>query len=142
MSKQIYFLIIGFVGVFLILIAYILYVNLFQPQKDIIYNTGTSVGGVDQPKSLKDQQINQQSSLIQALVDKTPHIEKNFSLYYNFNDNQFVLHINLYSETQGNIDFDNFLKQNGVMSRSWFTNLVILKTPISPATTPTLSPKK
>lgn len=66
------------------------------------------------------------------LINKLPYSGNNFSLFYSFSTNQFTLYINPNNQSEGNSEFDSFLKSNDVADRSWIQNLVITTIPITP----------
>lgn len=75
---------------------------------------------------------NRQEFLVGKLIEKLPYSGANFSLYYDFSKNQFILYVNPSASSEGNAEFDAFLKQNGVESRSWIKDLVSTNTKTTP----------
>lgn len=68
-----------------------------------------------------------------GLINKLPYKGENFSFYYNFGTDQFILYIGPSASSDGNTEFNSFLKQNGVDDRSWIENLVIINKSVTPA---------
>jgi len=60
---------------------------------------------------------------IDAIYDKTPYVGNYFNLVYNESDAWFYLYIDPSSRTEGNKEFDQFLKDNGIPNRSFFKGL-------------------
>ena len=81
----------------------------------------------------KQQTQQQRQALVSQLINKVPYNGKYFSLNYNFNDAKFILTLSSNNLVQANTEFDSFLKQNGIQSRSWFTNLETYTKPFTPA---------
>ncbi len=77
--------------------------------------------------------LQQQQTLVSQLIEKVPYAGLSFSLDYDFNDAKFILTLNSNNLVQANTEFDSFLKQNGIQSRSWFTNLETYTKPFTPA---------
>jgi len=65
----------------------------------------------------------QHDTLVAKLLHKLPYSQKEFSLTYDFQTNEFYL--TLHDTTHGNTAFNAFLKQNGIQDRSWIQNLVV-----------------
>jgi len=65
------------------------------------------------------------TSAISALIEKLPHEENSFSLFYNFPDDSFSLLLNKTSTVEGEIKFENFLKQNNILDKNWLQNFTI-----------------
>jgi hypothetical protein len=81
-----------------------------------------------------DQKIlNEQGAAVSALILKTPYKGNGFSLDFNFTTGRFILILNSNNLVGANSEFDNFLKQNGVQSRTWFTNLDVYTKAPTPA---------
>lgn len=81
----------------------------------------------------QDEEKNRRSFLVGQLINQIPYNGASFSLYYNFSKNEFILYINPSTPSQGNVEFDAFLKKNGVESRSWIENLVSTSEKLTPA---------
>lgn len=77
-----------------------------------------SLSPADEEQLKRDEVINQ-------LIKKLPYLGTNFSFNYNLSINQFVLVLKTGQEQEGNTEFDKFLKDNQIDSRSWLKNLVI-----------------
>lgn len=67
-----------------------------------------------------------QDSLIGSLLNKLPYYGNNFSMNYDFNNNQFTVIIKIDKKTEGDKEFNEFLKENKILDKSWFNNLTIL----------------
>lgn len=93
---------------------------------------GASAGVPDNPAQ---RELDRRSFQVGFLIEKTPYLGKNFSLYYDQEKGLFVLYINPDNKTAGNNEFEELLKQNGVLSRAWINNL--FTTYITPTPTPT-----
>ncbi|MGA2911777.1 MAG: hypothetical protein ABSE17_04090 [Candidatus Levyibacteriota bacterium] len=63
------------------------------------------------------------TATISALIENLPHQGTYFSLSYNFTDDSFFLSLNAANQAQGEMEFENFLKQNGVLDKDWLQNL-------------------
>jgi len=57
------------------------------------------------------------------LVNQLPHEGQYFSLYYDMKKDVFTLFINPQHRQEGNAQFLDFLKKNGIESESWIQNL-------------------
>jgi hypothetical protein len=128
---------------------------LFFPSKNSgleDYPTPTPVGGIGKPdgssgaagpSSQSEIEDSRKSSAVYALIPDMPHVGKNFSLYYSYKGDLFILYINPSQKEAGNTEFDAFLKKSGVDDRSWFKNIFttyITPTPTAANTSPTLTP--
>jgi len=82
-------------------------------QRQIKGNTGLDID--TNPTLIKQDQ---ESSNVMSLLDKVPYYGKDFTFSYNYDQNYFILYINPNNPSAGNTEFDNFLKENGVDSRS------------------------
>lgn len=60
--------------------------------------------------------------LVSKLLNKLPYKSDNFSMSHSVRINRFIVTI---KNTQGESDFDQFLKENGISDRSWIRNLII-----------------
>lgn len=81
----------------------------------------------------QNEEENRRSFLVGSLINILPYHGRNFSFYYNFSTNQFILYINPAAVSQGNTEFDAFLKQNHVEARSWIENLTTTQDNTTPA---------
>lgn len=63
------------------------------------------------------------TATISALIENLPYQGTYFSLSYSFSDDSFLLLLNKNNTNQGEIEFENFLKQNGVLDENWLQNL-------------------
>jgi len=84
-------------------------------------------------------------SIVGNLISNLPYKGKDFSLYYNFSKDEFLLYINPNAKQEGNSEFSDYLKKMGVVDSSWLDNLFttyITPTPTmgvpSPHSTPAL----
>jgi len=88
-------------------------------------NPGEAVSTFSKPS--KDEQIElDRSSKLGGLIPKLPYNGVDFSFYFDFSKNTFVLTLDKNNIGQGNSNFDTFLKTNGIQDRSWFSNLSIV----------------
>lgn len=140
-NKKIIFLI----GASILVIAW-LFISLFillrplsstQQNSQNTQNTQTQTSPTPTPYAEQSEgyknstsQINKQSapliqhdSAVGTLLNKLPYKGTNFSMSYDFDTNSFVVIINKFNQDEGNKEFDTFLKNNGVMDRSWIKNL-------------------
>lgn len=76
--------------------------------------------GFNTPEEIEEER---KSGLVQSLANKTPLHGTNFSFYFSYDKNQFILYLNPQNQTAGNTEFDQFLNENRVESRSWISNL-------------------
>lgn len=65
------------------------------------------------------------TATVSALIEKLPYQGTDFSLSYNFADDSFLLSLDATNQAQGETEFENFLKQNGVLDKSWLQNLSV-----------------
>jgi hypothetical protein len=63
------------------------------------------------------------TATISALIENLPYQGTYFSLSYDFSDDSFLLLLNKNNANEGEIEFANFLKQNGVLDKDWLQNL-------------------
>lgn len=64
-------------------------------------------------------------SKVTELLKHLPHQGKNFSLSYDFKKLQFNLVLQKGRESEGNVEFNQFLQTYRILDRSWIRNLVI-----------------
>jgi hypothetical protein len=69
-----------------------------------------------------------ESGLVVQMAQGLPYYGKNFSLFYDYNSNSFILHINPLAKIEGNTEFVAFLKKNKIDSPSWINGLTTLYT--------------
>jgi hypothetical protein len=60
-----------------------------------------------------------------ALTEKLPHYGQNFTFTYDRSTNSMTVFFEQQTRQRGEEEFDTFLKQNGIESRNWLTNLQI-----------------
>jgi hypothetical protein len=60
---------------------------------------------------------------ISSLIQRLPYRGTYFSLYYNYSDDIFILFLDKNKSAAGETEFENFLKQNGILDKSWIKNL-------------------
>lgn len=75
--------------------------------------------------SQSDQEQLNKDSLVAQLIKKLPYQGTNFSLEYDYENNQFSITFVSGRQTEGDQEFDAFLKINQIQDRSWLKNLVI-----------------
>lgn len=63
------------------------------------------------------------SEFVGELLTKLPYEGRNFSLHYSYARNVFTLYINPSFQNEGNLEFDTFLKTNGIDSRALLGDL-------------------
>lgn len=106
------------------------------PTPTPVENSGTgpdAAPGIDTTIEKDDKERQNQSSAVYSLVERLPYSGRNFTLYYNFSKDLFVLYINPSSKAEGDVEFEEFLKTNSI-EREWFKNL--FTTYLSPTPTP------
>ncbi len=94
------------------------------------------------PKTPAEIEQSRKSAAVYALIPQIPITGKNFSLYYSFSGDLFILYINPSQKDAGEKEFDDFLKKNGIDSRSWIEHLFVTyisPTPVPPSFAPTVS---
>lgn len=64
-------------------------------------------------------------SLVGELLNLIPYKGSNFTLDYSFTNNHFILILDKGSESEGNQEFDQFLKNNNVLDRNWIRNIEV-----------------
>lgn len=67
--------------------------------------------------------------LIGELILKLPYEGNDFTLSYNAEDDLFDLYINSANRVQGEAEFESFLKENGIASKTWITNIQNVNSP-------------
>lgn len=93
----------------------------------------SSVGGAEPAKTPQEKEAAKRSALVTQLINFLPYSGADFSFFYSFTTNEFTLYIPFPNQQAGNAEFDFFLKQHGVDSRSWIPNLIITNQQITPA---------
>lgn len=63
---------------------------------------------------------------IGKLLNKLPHIGKNFRMDYSYSQNQFTVTINNTNRNTGMTEFNQFLLSNNIKEQSWIKNLQIV----------------
>lgn len=83
--------------------------------------------GGEKYQSLSDNDQNQlrKDELVGELIKKLPHRGTTFTFIYEISINQFLLSLPAGREESGNIEFDQFLKNNQIENRDWLKNLTI-----------------
>jgi len=71
----------------------------------------------------QNQQFNNQEEKVGQLLNKVPYQGTNFKLVFDSSSSEFVVTINQNNKTQGETEFENFLKQNQIEDKSWIRNL-------------------
>lgn len=66
--------------------------------------------------------------LLGELINKLPRQGNNFTLSYDFSDDNFILSLGE-NEEAGNRNFESFLRQNNIEDKSWIKNLKIVPRP-------------
>lgn len=97
--------------------------------RTIIEGNGT---GGSEDTTAEGKEITRKESLVGNLLDKAPYNGKNFSFYYSYEKSEFVLYLPTTTQVAGNQEFDAFLKQNGVESRTWIRHLTVTNTKPTP----------
>lgn len=83
-----------------------------------------------------DATASKQASKIGELINELPYPGKNFALYYDFKNLQFMVYINPNNKVLGNSEFDKFLKDNGFSDRSLLEAQGLFTTYVIPSPTP------
>jgi len=99
------------------------------PSPSVAPNNASSGYSTSADQLLEDKKNFQ----IGLLVNKLPYHGNNFSLYYKYNTDEFILQLNPNSAAAGNKEFDLFLKNNGIGSRMWFHGLILINNDVAPA---------
>jgi hypothetical protein len=73
-----------------------------------------------------EDQIIEREGAIGKLLDLVPQRGTNFTLTFDFDQAQYVVIIPSDKRTEGDAEFDAFLKQNGIQSRAWFREGLLL----------------
>lgn len=103
-----------------------------SPTPNLINQPG-AVGGSVPAQTQQEKEQLRKSGLVSELIGKLPYSGTNFSLYYSYSINQFTLYINPTNQAAGNMEFDSFLKSNGIENRSWLPNLLTTDKNVNPA---------
>lgn len=74
---------------------------------------------------LKNQKQVSQDGLVGLLLTKLPYEGLNFSLYYNFQTNQFIVRKKTNDIASFTEEFAGFLNANHIKSKDWLYNLTI-----------------
>lgn len=93
-----------------------------------------AIPGMEGPMEAGAVEEKNKQNAVYKLVTETPHVGNNFAFYYSFGNDLFIVYINPQQKEQGEAEFNSYLKEKGVMSRSWINNL--FTTYISPTPTP------
>jgi len=84
-----------------------------------------AVSAISKPSKSGQIELNKDSAL-GNLVSKLPYTGRYFYFVYDFPKGSFVLTLDKNNITQGNSNFDAFLRNNGIQDRSWFINLSVV----------------
>ncbi len=115
----------------IIFIVFVLniFLNNIKPLKQnaipTVINPGQAVSTLSKPSKSEQIELNKDSAL-GNLISKLPYTGRYFYFVYDFPKGSFVLTLDKNNITQGNSNFDAFLKTNGIQDRSWFINLVVV----------------
>ncbi len=82
--------------------------------------TGT---GLEEKAENPEIMLQNRGYKLSKLGAKLPYSGTNFSLSYDLNEDEFTLYINPSAQKEGNDELNNYLKENGIESLSWITNL-------------------
>lgn len=75
--------------------------------------------------SSEDEQTRERGIKVSQLIDKMPANGTYYRAKFDFPNNTFILSIEKNHKQQGNDEFDQFLKQNGVDNRGWLPHLAV-----------------
>lgn len=76
----------------------------------------------------KESPIIVKEAAVGRLLDLLPYKGKFFLMKNDYNNAQYILIISKENEKEGNEEFDNFLKKNGVENRNWIRkNMLLIK---------------
>lgn len=64
-------------------------------------------------------------ALVGQLLSKLPYHNDFFTLSYDYSTNKFFLILDQAHSDEANKKFDEFLKENGILDRSWIRNLEV-----------------
>jgi hypothetical protein len=68
----------------------------------------------------QEKPIIDREAKVGRLLTKMPYNGTNFSIRHDYNQGVFIVTIPRNRQQEGNVEFDEFIKQNGIGDRSWF----------------------
>lgn len=75
-----------------------------------------------------EESLIRKEAAVGSLLDLLPYQGINFKIENDYANTQYVVTVNKGKEKEGNEEFNNFLKQNGVAERSWIRdNLLVIR---------------
>lgn len=89
-----------------------------------ITTSGGSVKSDDYSTSQAALDKQNQDYLVSKLMNIVPYRGKHFSFDFNFDSATFLLALDKTTIDEGNVEFETFLKQNGVQGKSWLGKLI------------------
>lgn len=114
------------------LLIVLLSLGLFLVFLYLVFRTLTSTSIFINSPSPNEHEEGEPEKILEIvdLKDKTPHYGKFFSFTYDPNEGIFYVYIDPVHVSQGNSEFDEFLRQNGIPDKSYFPGLVTTNEPI------------
>lgn len=90
------------------------------------YSASEPTGGKEVLTPQAQQAINQDQK-VSELIAQMPFQGKNFDLSYDLSTNTFTLTLTQATQSEGNLEFDEYLKQNGISNRNSirYLNIVV-----------------
>lgn len=144
----------GIAGIFLVIFLVLMLASLFSTVKKSPTNLTASPTPVppvltptidpfitNNPQQIESSQTYKQSfqeinnkykeslrrdALVGQLLKLLPYQGRYFLLTYSYDANRFTATIDATNKTLGNQEFDQFLKQNNILDRSWIINLQVV----------------
>lgn len=134
---------VGFTAVFVVIILFIDLVFINNPSKNKVQTTNSEPTQIikQEPNKSIDGTLFQSNadyvfknpplqlkydSLVGQLEDRLPYSGTNFSLIHNFDNGTITAVMNRDAAQAGNQELDSYLKSQGIESRDWIKNLVII----------------
>ncbi len=74
----------------------------------------------------REKQILEKDLLVSKLQDKLPYQGRYFKATYAISNNRIYVYLNKDKQDEGNKEFDDYLKTNSILSRSWIRDLSIV----------------
>jgi hypothetical protein len=125
-----------FVSLLIVVVFAILFFLFFSPKKQgnggfptpTPFNQGFGGAGSGAIQNANPTIVEQdrESGFVLQMAQGLPYYGKNFSLFYDFNSNSFIVHINPLSVADGNAELTSFLKKNKIDNASWIKNLTTI----------------
>jgi hypothetical protein len=88
-------------------------------------NAGKASTGVSKPSQEISSELDKETA-VGNIISSLPYQGDYFSFSFDYTKNSFILALDKNHASQGNIAFNEFLKENYIEDRSWFANLTIV----------------